>query len=81
MPLSDMRSDRCRQAFLVAPVSSFTIRGAGPCFIGKPSGGFEPLAISAAEYSLVLPGKWIRPAASELGGCTLSMLYAHAGMD
>src|SRR5580700_9826207 len=78
-PCPDMRW-QVPQAIFAVPLSSFTIRGAGPCSLGNQSGGFPLLATCAGSYTLVLPGTLTGPVALTLGGCTLSgMLYAHEG--
>src|SRR5712691_1769448 len=78
-PCPDMRWQE-PHAFLAALPSAVTIRGAGPCSSGNQSGGLALLPTLGASYTLVLPGTWTGPAASTLGGCTLSgMLYAQDG--
>src|SRR5208282_1736957 len=78
-PCPDIRW-QAPQAIMVTPPSPVTIRGAGPCSLGNQSGGFAVLAVFEASYSLALPGKWIGPVTSTLGGCNLSgMLYAQGG--
>src|ERR1700741_1159759 len=78
-PCPDMRW-QVPHAIFASPVSSFTIRGAGPCSSGNQSGGFPLLATWAGSYTLVLFGTVTGPGFSALGGCTLSgMLYAQEG--